>query len=80
MASFKVISLYAYGCFDCMRVYALHVCLVPVEARKYRQIPGPGLTNDCEPSRGLWELNPGPLQKQSVLSTETSLQPENLFY
>lgn len=29
--------------------------------------PGTVVTNECEPSHGCWEANPGPLQEQSGL-------------
>jgi hypothetical protein len=39
------------------------------------------ITDGCEPQCGYWELNSGPLEEQSVLSTaEPSLQPQHLFY
>jgi hypothetical protein len=39
------------------------------------------ITDDCKPPCGCWELNSGPLEKQSVLlTTEPSLQPHvNIF-
>lgn len=37
---------------------------------------GTRVTDDCEPSYRSWELNPDPLEGQSVLLTpETSLHP-----
>ena len=37
------------------------------------------ITDGCEPPCGCWELNSGPLEKQSVLLTaETSLQPSTM--
>jgi len=36
------------------------------------------ITDGCEPPRGFWDLNSGPLEEQSVLlTTEPSLQPQN---
>ena len=36
------------------------------------------ITDGCEPPRGYWELNSGPLEEQSVLLTsEPSLQPND---
>ena len=36
--------------------------------------PRTGVTNGCEPPRGYWESNPGPLEEQPVLlTTEPSL-------
>ena len=38
--------------------------------------PGTGFSDSCELPCGCWELNPGPLEEQSVLLTaEPSLQP-----
>ena len=38
------------------------------------------VTDDCEPPRGCWELNPGSLEEQSeLLTTEPSLQLLILF-
>ena len=38
------------------------------------------ITDGCEPPRGCWELNSGPLEKQSMLLTsEPSLQPPKFF-
>jgi hypothetical protein len=38
--------------------------------------PGSGVKDKCEPSCGCWELNPGPLEEQTVLlAAEASLQP-----
>jgi hypothetical protein len=38
------------------------------------------ITNDCKPPGGCWELNWGPLEKESVLLTpEPSLQPDLEF-
>lgn len=39
--------------------------------------PGPGVTDDCKPSRGCWDSNLCPLQEQSVL-LEPSLQKPHL--
>lgn len=33
------------------------------------RFPGTGVTEGFEPLCGYWELNPGPLQEQPVLST-----------
>ena len=38
------------------------------------------ITDGCEPPCGCWELNSGPLEKQSVLlTTEPPLQPISMF-
>ena len=44
-----------------------HMCTVPVEISRGRQIPhGTGVVVCCEPPSGYWELNPGPLKKQPL--------------
>ena len=37
--------------------------------------PGTGVIDGCELSHGCWELNPGLLEEQLLLSTESSLRP-----
>jgi hypothetical protein len=38
--------------------------------------PGTGITDSYKPLHGCWELNPGPLEEQSMfLTAELSLQP-----
>ena len=40
------------------------------------ETPEEGIRSHCEPLRGCWELNSGPLEEQSVhLTAEPSLQP-----
>ena len=57
-----------------MYVYAPCACLVPMKARRGVRSPGTGVKDGCEPPCGCWESNPGPLEKQFVLSNaETSL-------
>ena len=56
-----------------MHVCAPLTCLVRPEGGD--RSPGTGVTDSCEPPRGCWELNPGPLEEQPVLLTdELSLQ------
>ena len=39
------------------------------------------IADGCEPLRGCWELNSGPLEEQPVLlTTEPSLQPFTYFF
>ena len=55
----------------------MHGCMctsMPEESRKH-QIPGTGVTDNCESPCGYWELNLGPLQDQHDLATESSLHP-----
>jgi hypothetical protein len=73
---FKKIYLY----FMCMSV-CLHVCLCIIWVQCPRSPEegimsfGTGVTTDCEPSRGCWESNLGPLEEQpGLLITEPSLQ------
>ena len=43
--------------------------------------PATGSSDSCELPYGCWELNPGPLEEQSVLlTTEPSLQPHFFFF
>jgi len=58
---------YVYGCFICM-----YICTPEKGIRFHRTT----VIDGCEPPCGCWELNLGPLEKQSVLLTpEPSLQP-----
>jgi hypothetical protein len=53
------------------------ISLVPTEARRGFQI---GVTGGCKLSYKCWELNPGPMEEQSVsLTNEPSLQPSTSF-
>ena len=58
----------------CMYVCLPHACLVPMNSR---QIPWNWIIDRCEPPCGCSELNPGPLEEQSLfLTTEPPpLQP-----
>jgi hypothetical protein len=45
--------------------------------------PEEGITDGCEPPCGCWEMNSGPLEEQSVLSTaepSISLAPEANYF
>ena len=59
------------GEIPCVLVYCLHVYLCHT-----------GVIESCELPRGGWQLNPGPLEEQSVLFTaESALQrPEGGFH
>ena len=47
-----------------------------VSTLSYQKRASDSITDGCEPPCGCWELNSGPLEKQSVLlTTEPSLQP-----
>ena len=64
---FVVANFYFY--FSCALVLCLHVCL-----RKGVRYAGTGVIDSCELPCGCWELNPGPLEEQSLLlTTESSL-------
>jgi hypothetical protein len=59
LGAFFFLNLFIY----CMKVY--YSCLQTPQNRAF----------DCKPPCGCWELNSGPLEEQSVLSTiESSLQ------
>lgn len=51
------------------------MCVVPLEARRVCWIPGPGVTDDCKPPCGCWELVSGPLRDQPVLLTSEPVSP-----
>lgn len=54
-----------------MYIYVPCTCLVSVEAEEGIGSPETGVTDGCELSRGWWELNSGPLEKeQALLTTE----------
>ena len=54
-----------------MLVFCLHICL-----SEGVRFPRTGVTDRCKLQWGCWELNPGPLQEQSVLlTTEPSPSP-----
>jgi hypothetical protein len=56
-------------------IYFIYVSTLSVSS----DTPEAGITDGCEPPGGCWELNSGPQEKQSVLSTaEPSLQLERL--
>jgi hypothetical protein len=38
-------------------------------------VPEEGITDGCEPPYGCWELNSGPLEEESAVLAEPSLQP-----
>lgn len=62
---------YMYIHFTCMSVLpACGLCIicVPVAhgSQKKVRIPGIGITDDCEPPTGCWELSPGCMPKQQV--------------
>lgn len=54
-------------------------CLAPSEVRRGHEIPGTGVRDSCKLLCGCWELNPSPLEKQPVLTTEPSLAPVVYF-
>lgn len=65
-----------YGCFACMYVCALLVCLVPTEARR-RLWDLLWLDCNCELLCGCQELSSSPPEEQQMLlTTELSLQPQ----
>ena len=48
--------------------------------KKALGIPGTGVTDSCETVCGCWESNPGPLQEQVILPTESTLQPFDFIF
>jgi hypothetical protein len=60
--------------------YLFHICgytdTVSRHSRRWHQIP---ITDGCEPSRSCWELNPGPLKEQLVLSPLSNLSSPQPF-
>lgn len=65
---------------SCLHIsnFTLRMCLMPVETRKGVRSPR---TEDCEPSRQSWEMNPSPSAEQPVfLITELSLQPIHTYF
>jgi hypothetical protein len=68
--------IYVYECFAYTKICASHAYLVVVEARRWSQIP-PWIWSysGCELPCGCWELSPGPLHEQQLLSSsELSFQ------
>ena len=63
------------GCFGCMYVCALHVCLVPLVAKiGCKSLPGNGVIDNYEPPCRCWKSKLGLLEEQPVLlTTEPSL-------
>lgn len=46
-----------------------HICVCYTQGSKEgTRSPGMGVTDGCELPHGCWELNPGPLEEQTVLS------------
>ena len=61
---------YVYECFAYMYVCVPCVYMIPPRRpEKDIKYPGTGVTDNCEPPCGCWELNLGPLQEQQVLLT-----------
>ena len=53
------------------------MCLVSMEGRGGFRSPRTGVTDSCELLRGCWELSPGPLPEQPVLSSAEYLRPQS---
>lgn len=51
----------------------MYVCAVPAESGKGVGILEVGITHDCEPPYGYWELNLYPLQEQQLVLTLSHL-------
>ena len=66
---------------SCALVFSLHVCLCEGVRSSETGVTGTGVTDSCELPHGFWELNPGPLEEQSVLlTTKQSLQTSGLNF
>ena len=58
----------------------MHVSTPPLLSSDAPKRASDLITDACEPPRGCWDLNSGPLEEQLVLLTaEPSLQPRILF-
>lgn len=69
---FKIYFHLFYGC-ECIYIFCLHIhicapCACPWRPEENVKSPGTGVTGVCDPPRGRWEPNPGPLPGQQVLS------------
>ena len=57
-------------------LFNIHLYTIAVSDTHQKRISD-SIMDGCEPPRGCWELNSGPLEEQSVLLTsEPSLQPD----
>jgi hypothetical protein len=57
---------------------AHHIHAMPMDTRRWHQIPRTGVLDACEWLGGYWKPNSGPLEEQRVLLTaEPSLQPQS---
>jgi hypothetical protein len=66
--------------FVCLFIYYEH-CVVPAYMPACQQRVPDLIIGGCEPLRGFWGLNLGPLEEQSVLSaSEPSLHPINVKF
>lgn len=64
----------------CMSLFAACVDLVPTKAKRGIRSSGIGVTGGWKPACRCWELNPGPLKEQPMLTTtETSFQLQELL-
>ena len=68
LVGFLFTNYYLSECLVCKNVCVPHVCLVPAKDRREWWIPGTRVTDSYEPPCGCWELNPGPLQEQVLLT------------
>ena len=72
--------LYVYGCFACIYVCVLCVCLLPVKVRKGQWIPWGWIYRWLWAAMWMLGIKPSPLEEQPVLLTaEPSLQPWHKF-
>ena len=64
--------LFIMGMLNYMYICELHSCLVPGNSKENIGSHVTGVTDDCELSRGCWELKPGPQEYYPVLLTRLS--------
>jgi hypothetical protein len=69
----KYLKIFIYYIF--IFIYMNTLLLSSVTHQKSALDP---IRDGCEPPCGCWELNSGPLEEQSVLTPEPSLQPQKI--
>jgi hypothetical protein len=61
--------------FFFLKVYLFHVCEYIVAVFRHQKRVLDPISDDCEPPCGCWELNSGPLDKQSALLLPSLTHP-----
>ncbi|XP_050003558.1 adiponectin receptor protein 1 [Alexandromys fortis] len=76
---FGMFFLGAVLCLSFSWLFHTVYCHSEKVSRTFSKSPATGSSDSCELPCGCWELNPGPLEEQSVLlTTEPSLQPHKM--